>query len=151
MNKLLALILFAGVCVGLVSASATDEQPQNAVAVAAVKQFERDFGDALVAGDTDKLDQILADDWVTVGMSGKVYTKESVLADVRAGRDKLNWFELGPMDVQVFGDVAIGQGSVTEKRMLDGKESNGQFVFTDLLQKREGQWRVVRSAAAPVN
>jgi ketosteroid isomerase-like protein len=102
------------------------------------------------AVDIDKLNQIFADDWVTVGMSGKIITKEKVLDDFKSGRDKLVSYKLGPIDVQVFGDVAVAHGGVTEDRIRDGKDAGGEFVYMDLLKKREGKWVVVRSASADV-
>jgi hypothetical protein len=54
------------------------------------------------------------------------------------------------MDVQVLGDAAVGHGSVTEKRIRDGKDIGGEFVWMDLLKKRAGKWVVVRSAGAMV-
>ena len=59
-------------------------------------------------------------------------------------------FELGPMDVQVFGNVAAAHGSVTEERIRDGKDTSGEFVWMDLLEKRGGKWVIVRSAGARV-
>src|SRR6516162_4726622 len=49
--------------------------------------------------------------------------------------DKLEWFENGPMDVQVFGNVAVAQGSVKEKRSRNGKDTSGEFAWMDLLEK----------------
>jgi ketosteroid isomerase-like protein len=54
------------------------------------------------------------------------------------------------MDVQVFGDVAIVQASVTEKRIHDGKDISGQFVFMDLLKKRDGRWVITRTLGSRV-
>jgi hypothetical protein len=54
------------------------------------------------------------------------------------------------MDVPVFGNVAVVHGSVTEKRIRDGKDTSGEFVWMDLLKKRAGKWVVVRSAGARV-
>jgi hypothetical protein len=51
------------------------------------------------------------------------------------------------MNVQVLGDVALVQTSVTEKRIQDGKDISGQFVFMDLLKKRAGLWVIVRTLA----
>ena len=62
----------------------------------------------------------------------------------------LESFENGPMDVQVFGNVAAAHGSVTEKRSRDGKDTSGEFVWMDLLEKRGGKWVIVRSAGARV-
>ncbi len=120
-------------------------------AIAAIKQLGRDMGDAMVAGDIDELNQIYADDWVTVGSSGKVITKETLLHDFKSFHDKLESYELGPIDVQVFGNVAVAHGGVTEKRFRDGKDVSGELVYMDLLKKRDGKWVVVRSAGARVN
>jgi ketosteroid isomerase-like protein len=147
MKKLVGAVLFACVCVGPVLAEAPSKDPTD---VAAIKQLEQDMGNAMVAGDIDKLNQIYADDWATVGSSGKVITKETLLSDFKSFHDKLEWFENGPMDVQVLGNVAVAQGSVREKRTRDGKDTSGEFVWTDLLEKRAGKWVVVRSAGARV-
>jgi hypothetical protein len=53
------------------------------------------------------------------------------------------------MDVQVLGNVAMVQTSVTEKRIQDGKDIRGEFVFMDLLEKRAGKWVIVRTLGAP--
>jgi ketosteroid isomerase-like protein len=106
------------------------------------------MGDAMVAFDIDKLNQIYAADWATVSASGKIVTKESVLHYIKSGKNKLVSYELGPMDVQVVGDVAVAHGSVIEKRIRDGKDVDGEGVYMDLLKTRAGKWVVVRSAGA---
>jgi ketosteroid isomerase-like protein len=116
----------------------------------AIKQLEQTMGSAMVAGDIEKLSQIYADGFATVGSNGRVVTKETLLSDFKSFHDKLEWFETGPMDVQVFGNVALAQGSVKEKRSRDGKDTSGQFLWQDLLQKRAGKWAVWRSASARV-
>jgi len=139
-------LLLACACLPPVSANASGVVPSNAANdVAAIKQISVDMGDAMIAGDIAKLDQIFADDWVTVG-SGKIVTKESVLSGFKSGGDKLEAYELGPIDVQVFGNVAVAHGGVSEKRRRDGKDTSGEFVWMDLLEKREGKWVVVKSA-----
>ena len=126
--------------------------PSNDPAViAAVTKIERDMGDAMVAVDIDKLNQIFADNWATIGMtSGKIITKEKVLQNFKSGNDKLVSYELGPIDVQVFDDVAVAHGGVTEKRIRDGKDDSGEVLYMDLLEKRAGKWVVVRSESAMV-
>jgi len=118
--------------------------------VAAIKQLGQDMGDAMVAGDIGKLSKIYGDDWASVESSGKVITKETMLTDFKSFHDKLEWFEIGPIDVQVYGDVAVANGTVKERRNRDGKDTSGEFAYMDLLKKREGKWVVVRSAGARV-
>jgi ketosteroid isomerase-like protein len=150
MNKRIASILFASLCGGLVLANPPEAPSTDPSVIGTIKQIEQDLGDALVAADVNSLNQILADDWKSIGISGKVHTKESALRDVKSGKDKLESFENGPMDVQVFGNVAVSHGSVSEKRSRDGKDDSGVFVWMDLLEKRGDKWVIVRSAGARV-
>jgi ketosteroid isomerase-like protein len=150
MQKFVGAVLFTSLCAGLVLAQPLEAPSNDPAVVGAVKQVGQDMGDAMVAGDIDKLNQIFADDWATVDSSGKISTKEGLLSDLKSGKHKLEWFENGPIDVQVFGDVAVAQGSVKEKRTDKGKDTSGQFLWMDLLKKRAGKWAVVRSAGARV-
>jgi hypothetical protein len=152
MKKLIASVWITPVlvCTGSVVLAASLNAPSReavAVDVAAIKQLGKDMGDAMVAGDIDKLNQIFADDWNSVGSTGKVMTKQDFLRNHISGNDKLEWFELGPIDVQVLGNSAVAQGGVIETR---GKETNVQMIYADLLEKREGKWVVVRSMGARV-
>lgn len=126
-------------------------QATDTNAVDTIKQLEQDMGDAMVAGDVNKLSQIYADDFVTVGSDHKVVTKETLLTDFNSFHDKLQWFENGPIDVRLFGDVAVASATVKEKRSRDGKDTSGEFVWMDILEKRSGKWVVVRSAGAKLN
>ena len=152
MRKLIASALITSVlaCTGsAVLADALNAPSKEAVAadVAAIRQLGMDMGNAMVAGDVDKLNQIFADDWASVGSSGQVMTKEDFLRNHVSGIHKLEWFELGPIDVQVLGNSAVAQGLVAETR---GKETNVQMIYADLLEKRAGKWVVVRSIGAKV-
>ena len=96
------------------------------------------------------MSEIYADDFATVGKSGKVFTKKDLLADFESFHDKLESFENGPIEVQVFGNVAVASAGVSEKRLRSGKDVSGKFVWMDLLENRDGKWVVVRSAGARV-
>jgi hypothetical protein len=54
------------------------------------------------------------------------------------------------MDVKVLGNVAIVQGSDTEKSTMNGKDTSGKWVWMDVFVKRDGKWVAVRSQAARV-
>jgi ketosteroid isomerase-like protein len=148
MHKLLVPIL-SSVCIGVVWAGPLP--PSNdPSAVQAIEQLEQEMGDAMVRVDIDRLNEIYADDFVTVGSSGKIFSKQDVLRNFQSLHDKLECFEMGPMNVQVFGDLALAYGSVSEKRIRDGKDTSGDFVWMDVLKKRAGKWVVVRSTGARV-
>jgi ketosteroid isomerase-like protein len=147
MKKLIGWVLAAVACAGLASAQVQWNNPAD---VEALKQIERDMGQAMVAVDVETLNRIFADNWTSIGASGTVITKEQVLRDFKSGVDRLEAFELGPMDVQVKGNVAVVHGSVIEKRTRAGKDVGGEYVWMDLMEKRNGSWVVTRSAGAKV-
>ena len=150
MNRLIGRVLVAVACVGLASAGSAQAQWNEPTVVGALKQIERDMGQAMVAVDLEKLNRIFADDWTSIGASGAVVTKVKMLSNFKSGAHRLEAFELGPMDVQVKGSVAVVHGSVAETRTRAGKDVGGEYVWMDLMEKRDGTWVVVRSAGAKV-
>ena len=150
MKEFIASVLLTCACIGSASAGAPEASSRDAPDVVAIKQLGQDMGDAMVAKDIHRLGQIFADEWVSVASNGKVLTKEGFLRDFKSGDHQLETFELGPMDVQVFGNVGVVHGSVTEKRSRNGQDTSGRFVYMDLVEKRAGRWVVVQSAGARV-
>ena len=116
-----------------------------------IKQIERDWADAMTAGNLDKVAQIVADDWTGISYDGSKISKQRLFADVKAGRDKAESIEIGPMDVKILGNVAVVQGSDIEKSVLNGKDSSGKWVWMDVFVKRQGSWVAVRSQSAMVH
>jgi ketosteroid isomerase-like protein len=149
MKKLIVSTVLTVIGVG-VSAAQPPRASQDPADISAIKQLEQDMGDAMVRVDITRLSQIYADDFATVGRSGKVITKADLVKDFESFHDKLESFENGPIDVQVFGNVAVANGSVTEERVRDGKSASGEFLWMDLLEKRAGRWVVVRSAGSKI-
>jgi ketosteroid isomerase-like protein len=146
-------VLLACACIASASANSPEAATsKDANDNAVIRQIEKDIGDAMVAVDIDRLSQIFADDWATTVPAGKMatVTKESILQDFKSGSDKLEAFELGPIDVQVFGNIAMAHGSSTEKRTRNGHDASGQFVWMDILEKRAGNWVVVKGAGGRV-
>jgi hypothetical protein len=150
MNRLVASVLVAAACVSLASAGSAQTQWNDPAVVETLKQMERDMGQAMVVGDSEKLNRLFADDWTSIGLSGAVVTKEKMLRDFKSGVHRLEAFEMGPMDVQVKGTVAVVHGSVHETRMQAGKDVSGEYVWMDLMEKRNGAWVVTRTAGAKV-
>jgi hypothetical protein len=148
MTKMLSVFLLLFVCFS----QSFGQGPKAAASDDAevLKQLERDWSNAQKTGDADKLGQILADDWVGLGFDGVTSTKQKALSDVKSGANKLESFEMAPMDVKIIGTVAIVQGSDTEKSSLKGKDTSGKWVWMDVFVKRAGKWQAVRSQSAMV-
>jgi ketosteroid isomerase-like protein len=111
-----------------------------------IKQLVRDWCDAMIVNDMDKLGRIIADDW-TDGWPGKISTKSDFLSYVKSGKHKLEACDFGPMDVKVLGNVAVLQASLTERRVKDGQVGSVRIACMDVFEKRGDRWVVVRSQA----
>jgi uncharacterized protein (TIGR02246 family) len=144
------LIVYAGFGLAFADTPAPAAAGKGESVSQLIMQLERDWADAMKAGDADKVSAIMADDWTAIGYDGSKATKKSLLADVKAGKDKVESIEIGPMDVKVLGSVAVVQGSDTEKSVSNGKDSSGKWVWTDVFVKRDGKWLAVRSHNAMV-
>jgi hypothetical protein len=69
---------------------------------------------------------------------------------MKSGASTLSSFEFGPMNVKVLGNVAVCQGSDTEKSTTKGKDCSGKYVRMDVFVRRDGKWVAVRSQDAMV-
>ena len=149
MNKLVLTVLMVCAGVGLALADTSAPTPASAAkgpsVSDAVKQLEHDWTEAMLAGDVDKISQIVADDLAGVGYDGSRVTKKTYLADVKSGKDKAQSIEIGPMDVKVLGSVAVVQGGDTEKSVTNGKDTSGKWIWIDVFAKRDGKWVAIRS------
>ena len=147
MTKFLGAIVLVAAC--LSPAYGQAKSPASGTADA-IKQLERDWVNAQKTADVAKLGQILADDWMGLGFDGTKTTKKQSLDMIKSGANKLDSVEIGPMDVQVIGNVAIVQGSDTEKSSFKGKDTSGKWVWMDVFAMRDGRWQAVRSQSAMV-
>ena len=148
MLKMFGIFLLGGACLGPIYGQAN--QPAASGTAEAVKQLERDWSNAEKTRNLDKLNQIVADDWVGLNSDGTKITKQEFLDGVKSGDIKMESFEIGPMDVKVMGGIAVVQGSDTEKSSFKGKDTSGKSIWMDVFEKHGGKWQAVRSVTAQV-
>lgn len=113
-------------------------------------QMEKDWNQASIGKDAKTLNKIIADDWTAIDFKGSTVTKAESLAELKSGQSSNQTVELGEMKVRVFGNTAIVVGSDTEKSTYHGKDSSGQYSWTDVFVKRNGQWQAVASQSTKV-
>lgn len=129
------IILGIVVCLALQSISASDE----------LAQIEQRLIKTWLAGDREAYSALLADEWTTTDISGRVLTKASVIQQQFGPPVPERPADAGIDDVKVRlieESVAIvtGRTTVTLK--------NGSSIalrFTDVFHKRDGRWQAVVS------
>jgi ketosteroid isomerase-like protein len=101
----------------------------------------RGVRDALLAGDTEAIRDLYAEDFRSHSLHGDVEGREAVLEAFAPGRVSLEMFEVEDLEVEVFGEVGIltGLGSISGR--FDRKEFRHRVRFVDIFVRREGRWR----------
>ena len=119
----------------------------------AVRQLDRDLLDAMMRNDTALLEKVATDDYTITNPLGMVITKAQAIA----GAKNFKFESLTPDDVQVrvYGDAAVVTGRATVKGQLKTpaatmQDISGQYRYTRVYVKQEGQWRLVAHQMTPI-
>jgi uncharacterized protein (TIGR02246 family) len=100
---------------------------------------------ALMANDIEVLSQTFADDYVQYDSSGRAFTKEEVLENLRTGTVRYPSIVSTGRRIRLFGDMAIVHGSESDEVEAAGKRFPVQYLYMDIVLKREGRWWIVGS------
>ena len=108
-----------------------------------IKQLEQEWADALLKRDQAAIDRITSADWVLTDPEGTLIAKAQADADLKSGTVKFESYKLDELKVRVYGDTAVVHGLETEKSSYKGKDTSGQYRFTDVFVKRNGRWQAI--------
>jgi uncharacterized protein (TIGR02246 family) len=103
---------------------------------------------ALMSADLAVLARIFADDYVQYNEAGKAFTKQDVLDNFRTGTIRYPAIVSTGRKIRVFGDTAVVHGSESDEVEAGGKRFAVRYVYLDVLQKRDGEWKLVASQLA---
>jgi ketosteroid isomerase-like protein len=132
----LALGILAAITVKGASASVADD-------VEVVGALDTQYQTAVLKNDASTMDRILADDFILVTGSGKVYTKADLLAEARSGRVSYVHQEDTAQTVRVWGDTAVVTAKLWEKGTDNGKPFDYTVWFSDTYVRTSAGWRYV--------
>jgi uncharacterized protein (TIGR02246 family) len=131
MKIILAIVAF----LALQSTSASDE----------LAQIEQRLIKTWLAGDREAYSALLADDWTTTDISGRVLTKAEVIRQQFGPPVPARPADAGIDDVNVR---LIEEGVAIVTGLTTVTLKNGSSIalrFTDVFQKRDGRWQAVVS------
>jgi ketosteroid isomerase-like protein len=81
---------------------------------------------------------------------GKLVTKGEYLLRVRTAKSSEQMVVLESMTVRVLGGTAIVVGTYRERGVKGGSTSIARWRFVDTWVKKEGNWKLVAAASAPL-
>lgn len=103
---------------------------------------------ALMSADLEVLARIFSDDYVQYNEAGQAFTKQDVLNNFRTGAIRYPSIVSTGRKIRLFGDMAVVHGSESDEVESDGKRFAVRYVYLDVLQKRDGEWKLVASQLA---
>jgi hypothetical protein len=106
---------------------------------ATIASLERGRFAAVVARDTAKLRQYLADDMTYTHSSGATETRDEFLSHLAGGRYDYRSIEPTELLVRVIGETAVIEGRA---RLVVG-EDRFMLRFIDVWARRNGRWQMI--------
>jgi hypothetical protein len=103
---------------------------------------EREWTTAENTGDTRKVEQFIAADFVGVDTDGSLYDRAKAIADTRTNSQDYTSNSLIDAKVRIYADAAVAQGSSGWERRNDSPKK-GRYIWTDTWIRRNGAWRLV--------
>lgn len=129
----------------LVQAAKASAGPKDIGTVAAL---DARYQEAVQRNDAAGMDRILADDFVLVTGSGKMYSKKDLLTEARSGRVQYERQDDSARTVRVWGDTAVVTAKLWAKGSENGKPFEYRLWFSDTYARKPGGWRYVFGQAS---
>jgi ketosteroid isomerase-like protein len=108
-----------------------------------VAALDTEYQAAVKNNDAATMNRILADDFILVTGSGKVYTKADLLDEARSGQYVYEHQEDSSQTVRVWGDTAVVTAKLWAKGTKEGKPFDYALWFSDTYLRTSSGWRYV--------
>ena len=134
------------------------KEPFNPAAIEAdIMKLEREWASVLTSRDVAALRRIEADDIVLTYPDGMVGTKADDIRDIETDAVAAESYEIAEAKVKVLdADAAIVTGRSIMKKGVYKRagqrpmDISGEYRFTDVFARRNGNWQVVASQATKI-
>ena len=116
---------------------------------AADREAFEDGDRALIAADIAELSRIFADDYLQYDESGKSFTKQEVIDNLKSGA--IRYISMISTDRHIrllSDDAAIVHGSEEDEVEQGGRCFPVRYIYMDVVVKRNGMWQIVGSQLA---
>jgi len=141
------------------TAANANRETVNPVAIEAeITRIEKEWSAAAQRHDAEAVGKYLADDLVMTYPDGTTGTKSSELRDIASGAMTVDSWEiadtkvtvLGPDSAFITGRGIIKNGKYKAPESKTAVNISGEYRFTDVYARRNGQWLAVASATTKI-
>ena len=129
--------------------SSTSAERQTIEIEQHLRQLNDDWVKAIMRGDGETLDRIMADDFIfTYPLEGD--DKAQFIGDVTSGDLKVEHISRETLGVRVFGSTALLTARDSATWLYHGREISGQYKIIKIFAERNGQWQLCAIQACPM-
>lgn len=127
-----------------IDAQAAAGRKSEVEAAAKVRKLEQELDEAVVKGDVEFFERVLADNFTHTSQSGRRRTREEWLSGRKPGVSSYTALNSQEVDVRLLGHAAIVTGRISpEGNQSDGSPIEGSFRFMRVWENRGGDWKLV--------
>lgn len=143
LSLFLWLLLATGLAAGMIAATVVPVASASAANDRkTVAALDKEYQAAVKRNDAATIARILADNFVLVTGSGKIYTKKDMIEDAN-GDTSYEHNDEEAQTVRVWGDTAVVTAKLWEKYTVKGKSFEHKFWFSDTYVRTPAGWKYV--------
>jgi ketosteroid isomerase-like protein len=114
-----------------------------------LRQMNDEWVKALVRGDVETLDDIMADDFFfAYPLEGD--DKSQFISDVSSGVIRVEFITRENTNVRIWGDTAVVAGKDSVKWWYQGRDFSGHYKVLNVYAHRNDRWQLVSLQACPM-
>jgi len=116
-----------------------------------IDQLEDKWRNAILKGDAQTLQSLLADDYTGITAFGTLQSKDETVANLRTGTLRISTLDLSDRRVRFYGATAlVTSAALVEGVTADGPVS-GMFRYSHVyIRDPQGTWKIVNIEASRV-
>ncbi|HEY2846344.1 MAG TPA: nuclear transport factor 2 family protein [Pyrinomonadaceae bacterium] len=119
--------------------------------IVAVQKLMTDLGNALAQGNAEQLDGLLSDGYLHINDAGQLVTKPDLIAGVKDGNVKFNSVNIQEVNIRVYGDAAVVNGTFMGNNAAGSRNANIQDRITFVAAREGDNWKFVSGQTTPMH
>jgi ketosteroid isomerase-like protein len=114
-------------------------------------ELERQLLEAIRERNTDKLNSILANDFVSISPRKRDLNRAEFINQTKSSASAIEWLGAEEMKIRMYGDVAVITGlQNSQVRPQKGALQSSDTPFTHVFRRRQGRWELVLAFSGEV-
>jgi ketosteroid isomerase-like protein len=116
-----------------------------------IDQLEEQWRTAILKGDINTMNSLLADDYMAITPTGTLQTKQESLANLRSGSFHVTTLDVSDRKVRIYGDTAVVTSVADVQATTPDGALSGAYRYTRVyVRDPQGIWKIVSFEASRI-